>query len=162
MYRWGYIDIYSTIIIGMFRYIIIIIYEVPTVTPSILELSHENTLTKYGNDIGWEEAVLVTLDLFLHHDGTLNSHYVSIKLRPNWAISRKTRKNSCPQNTNWVVKKVFIDLQTLTPMEILVGFRFVFVVCCLICLHKPTESRPVSSRLVAEAVVSNISLLSLM
>ena len=29
-YRCGYIDIYSTIIIGMFRYIIIIIYEVPT------------------------------------------------------------------------------------------------------------------------------------
>ena len=31
MYRCGYIVIYSTIIIiGMFRYIIIIIYEVPT------------------------------------------------------------------------------------------------------------------------------------
>ena len=29
MYRCGYIDIYSTIIIGMFRYIIIIIYEFP-------------------------------------------------------------------------------------------------------------------------------------
>ena len=32
MYRCGYIDIYSAIIIGMFRYIIIIIYEVPTKT----------------------------------------------------------------------------------------------------------------------------------
>ena len=30
MYRCGYIDIYGTIIIDMFRYIIIIIYEVPT------------------------------------------------------------------------------------------------------------------------------------
>ena len=29
MYRRGHLDIYSAIIIGMFRYIIIIIYEVP-------------------------------------------------------------------------------------------------------------------------------------
>ena len=31
MYRCGYIVIYSEIIIGMFRYIIIIIYDVPTI-----------------------------------------------------------------------------------------------------------------------------------
>ena len=30
IYRCGYIVMYSTIIIGKFRYIIIIIYEVPT------------------------------------------------------------------------------------------------------------------------------------
>ena len=34
MYRCGYIDLYSTIIIGMFRYIIIIIYELPTILGS--------------------------------------------------------------------------------------------------------------------------------
>ena len=32
IYRCGYIVMYSTIIIGQFRYIIIIIYEVPTLT----------------------------------------------------------------------------------------------------------------------------------
>ena len=31
IYRCGYIVMYSTIIIGKFRYIIIIIYEVPTI-----------------------------------------------------------------------------------------------------------------------------------
>ena len=34
IYRCGYIDIYSTLIIVMFRYIIIIIYEVPTAIPA--------------------------------------------------------------------------------------------------------------------------------
>ena len=32
IYRCGYIVMYSTIIIGKFRYIIIIIYEVPTIS----------------------------------------------------------------------------------------------------------------------------------
>ena len=36
IYRCGYIVMYSTIVIGKFRYIIIIIiYEVPTVTASV-------------------------------------------------------------------------------------------------------------------------------
>ena len=37
MYRCGYIDIYSAIIIGMFRYIIIIIYEVPTDSSELIK-----------------------------------------------------------------------------------------------------------------------------
>ena len=38
-------------------------------------------------------------------------------------------------------------------------FRVIFAFCYLICLQKPVESGPVSSRLVAGGIVSNISFL---